>query len=59
MSKLAAAPSPRGTNCEGLYLRPLGSAFEAAPSYNVGGSVAVGGGGDPEGADKRTLLSNY
>jgi hypothetical protein len=33
MSKPAAAPSPRGTNIEQLYLRPLGfaaSAFDAA-----------------------------
>jgi hypothetical protein len=53
MSKLAAAPSPRGTNFEQLYLRPLGSAFDAAPSFNGGGRVAVGGGGGPQTGDKR------
>jgi len=42
MSKLTAAPSPRGTNIEQLYLRPLGSAavaFDAAQRRRANDAV--------------------
>jgi hypothetical protein len=41
MSKLTAAPSPRGTNIEQLFLRPLGSAaaFDAAQRRRANDAV--------------------
>jgi hypothetical protein len=42
VTKLSAMPSPRGTNREGLYLRPLGSAaaaFDAAQRRRANDAV--------------------